>query len=329
MTDYHQEHIQVDESFENIRLDKALAIKMPDQSRARLQALIKEGHVTLNGKPVKTASSKLSTNDEITVMLPEAIDADPEPENIPLNIIYEDDDIIVISKAAGIVVHPAVGNLSGTLVNALLYHCADTLSGIGGVKRPGIVHRLDKETSGLMIVAKNDQAHHSLSDQLKDRSLSRVYTAFTWRAPTIIKGAVDEPIGRHASNRLKMAIMKSSGREAKTHYLVEKKFGEAAAQIQCKLESGRTHQIRVHMQHLKHQIIGDPLYGLVEQEARAILKRNDYDEDSIAAILDFPRQALHASEICFSHPKTEENMTFSSELPEDMRALKNHLKSIC
>jgi 23S rRNA pseudouridine1911/1915/1917 synthase len=179
------------------------------------------------------------------------------------------------------VVHPGAGNFDGTLVNALLYHCRGNLSGIGGVKRPGIVHRLDKETSGLMVVAKNDIAHQGLSEQLQDRTLSRTYVALAWRVPTLIKGTIDEPIGRHATNRLKMAIRKTSGREAVTHYHVQEKYGDIASWVECKLESGRTHQIRVHMQHIKHPLVGDPLYGLPDQEGVAYLKKAGMEPKNI------------------------------------------------
>ncbi|MEM7618628.1 MAG: RluA family pseudouridine synthase [Pseudomonadota bacterium] len=320
--------IEVPQTHHQMRLDKVLAELLPDLSRSRIKALILDGQVTINKNVKTTASFKVDSGNKIHIEIPEAVDDTPKPENILLDIVYEDDDVIVINKSANMVVHPAIGHLTGTLVNAILYHCGDSLSGIGGVKRPGIVHRLDRETSGLIVVAKNDNSHNGLSEQLKDRSLSRVYTSFAWKSPNLIKGYVDEPIGRHATNRIKMAVMKSSGREAKTHYMVTEKYGHAASQIECKLESGRTHQIRVHMQHLKNPIIGDPLYGLVAQEAAALLKRDDYDENSSQYILNFPRQALHAQKIGFIHPASGEEMAFEVDMPEDMQNLKNHLKSI-
>jgi len=328
MMDQQQEQLIITEDTSGTRLDKALANLMPDLSRSRIKDLIVAGQVGIDDKIIKTPSFKVSSGNRITVQIPDLVEADPEPENIPLNVIYEDDDLLVINKDANMVVHPAVGNSSGTLVNALLYHCGDSLSGIGGVKRPGIVHRLDKETSGLLVVAKHDQAHQGLSDQLKDRTLNRIYTAFTWRAPNLIKGKIDEPIGRHPTNRLKMAIMKSSGRDSRTHYHVQEKYGDAAAKIDCKLESGRTHQIRVHMQHIKNPIIGDPLYGLVEQESRSILSKSGYEEEIIDKVLNFPRQALHAQKIGFIHPQKGEEMAFETPLPEDIRNLENHLKSV-
>lgn len=317
----------IEEAYHEQRLDKFLATKYQDFSRARLQALILQGAVTVNGKPLKTRSFKISEGDEVTIMIPEAVDDTPKAENIPLDIVYEDDDLLVINKSADMVVHPAVGNLDGTLVNALLYHCKDSLSGIGGVKRPGIVHRLDKETSGLMVVAKNDMAHHGLSDQLKDRTLGRHYYALVWKVPRLIKGTVNEPIGRHASNRLKMAIMKSSGREAVTHYLVQEEYGEMATLIECKLESGRTHQIRVHMQHMGHPVIGDPLYGLVRQECTSLLKKADIEGEERDKVLDYPRQALHAWKIDFVHPATGDDMSFEADMPKDMLNLKNIIKT--
>ena len=317
----------VPEDFPATRLDKAIAELYPDLSRSRIKALILSEDVVVSGYCIKQVSHKVGAGDSITVTIPEAVDDTPRAENIHLDIIYEDDDLIVINKPVGLVVHPGAGNPDGTLVNALLYHCKDNLSGIGGVKRPGIVHRLDKETSGLMIVAKNDLAHQGLSNQLQDRSLSRVYTAFSWRVPTLIKGVVDQPIGRHNTNRLKMAIRTTIGREARTAYKVIEKHNDVISEIECRLDTGRTHQIRVHLQHIKHPLIGDPLYGLAAQEARAILKRGGYEDDVAEQIITFPRQALHAHEISFIHPRSEEKMTFKADFPEDMLNLKKLIKS--
>ncbi|MFA5593621.1 MAG: RluA family pseudouridine synthase [Micavibrio sp.] len=305
------------------RLDKVLADLAGDVSRTRLKALILDGQVRLNGKICINPSLKISAGDELSVVIPDAVEALPQPENIPLDIVYEDDDMLVINKAAGMVVHPGAGNVNGTMVSALLYHCGDTLSGIGGVKRPGIVHRLDKDTSGLMVVAKNDRAHNGLAAQLSDRSLSRVYTALVWKDPSPIKGTINAPIGRHLNNRLKMAVRShAAGREAITHFLREESFGGGiVALVSCALETGRTHQIRVHMQHAGHPLLGDPLYGLPAQEQRALLNRGGYDEEAIAAVLAFPRQALHASSIRFIHPVTEEEMAFESPLAEDFQTL--------
>lgn len=320
--------LTVPEGAKAMRLDKALAELHPDLSRSRLKMLIEAGDVIVSGYIIKTPSHKVNAGENITITIPPAVDDKPRPENIPLDIVYEDDDLLVINKAVGMVVHPAVGNYEGTLVNALLYHCKGNLSGIGGVKRPGIVHRLDKETSGLMVVAKNDLAHHGLSEQLKDRTLSRIYGAIVWRSPTILKGTIDFPIGRHSSNRLKMAIMMKSGREATTHYHMQEKYDEVACWVECKLESGRTHQIRVHMQHIKHPLVGDPLYGIAPQEGRALLSRAGYAEEIMDQIMAFDHQALHAQEIGFIHPRSGEEMRFLSDLPDDLQNLKNLFKSI-
>lgn len=321
-------NLSVPEGTPPTRLDKAMADLCLDLSRSRLKMLILSGDVNVSGYVIKTASHKVSGGDKIQISVPPAVDDTPKAQNVPLNIVYEDDDLLVVNKAVGLVVHPGAGNFDGTLVNALLYHCKGNLSGIGGVKRPGIVHRLDKETSGLMVVAKNDLAHQSLSEQLQDRTLSRIYSAFVWRVPTLIKGSVDMPIGRSTANRLKMAIMMKSGREAVTHYLLRHSYDAAVALVDCKLETGRTHQIRVHMQHARHPLVGDPLYGLPNQEATAMLKRSGYEDDIIEKILNFPRQALHAREIGFIHPRTGEEMHFTSELPEDLQNLKNCFDSI-
>ncbi len=316
------------EEVKPMRLDKFLAQECPDLSRARLQKLIKDGQVVVSGYIIKKPSHEISAGESIVVNIPPAEPDEIKPENIPLDIVYEDDDLLVINKAVGMVVHPGAGNWNGTLVNALLHHCQGNLSGIGGVQRPGIVHRLDKETSGLMVVAKNDAAHQGLSDQLQDRSLSRIYKAFVWRAPTLIKGKVDMPIGRDNVNRIKMAIMMNSGREAITHYHVREKYDEAASVVECKLATGRTHQIRVHMQHIKHPLIGDPLYGLPAQEGTALLKRAGFEENAINDIMAFDRQALHAAEIGFIHPLSGKEMRFSCDMPEDLQNIENILKTI-
>ena len=320
--------IQIPEDAAPSRLDKALAVACPDLSRSRLQALIKDGQVIVSGYIIKKPSYEVVSGNKISINIPPAVDDEMKAEDIPLDVIFEDDDLLVINKDVGMVVHPGAGNWDGTLVNALLHHCKGNLSGIGGVQRPGIVHRLDKETSGLIVVAKNDMAHQSLSDQLQDRSLSRIYKAFVWRAPVIIKSKVDMPIGRDNVNRIKMAIMMSSGREATTHYMLDKKYDEAASILECKLETGRTHQIRVHMQHIKHPLIGDPLYGLPNQEGRALLKRAGYESDAIDQIMAFDRQALHAAEIGFIHPRSDEQMHFKCDMPEDLQNLENCLNSI-
>lgn len=322
-----KEFFKIDEVLDGSRLDKALAISCPSLSRTRIKSLIEAGMVAVNEQEVITASVKVQYDDVLSIVVPAPVDDTPVAQNIPLDIVYEDDDLLVINKASDMVVHPGAGNPDGTLVNALLHHCAANLSGIGGVKRPGIVHRLDKETSGLIVVAKNDFAHQGLSAQLADRSLSRIYKALVWRVPNLIKGSIDAPIGRHKTNRLKMAIQFSSGRDAVTHYHVEEAIEQAMAWTTCKLESGRTHQIRVHMQHIKHPLVGDPVYGLSRQDGGVLLNKSGFDPDIRDKILDFPRQVLHAAEIGFIHPRLDEEMRFEAPFPQDIQDLKTLINS--
>ncbi|MCB1530519.1 MAG: RluA family pseudouridine synthase [Rhodospirillales bacterium] len=321
-------NITVPEGTPPQRLDKMLAQLCPDYSRSRLKMLILEGQVCSDGAVLADPNLTVEAGMSLEVRVPPPVEAAPPPEDIPLDIVFEDEHLLVINKAVGMVVHPGAGNPSGTLVNALLHYCGDSLSGIGGVARPGIVHRLDKETSGLIVVAKNDKAHQGLSDQLSDRSLSRLYTAFVWKAPVPLKGKIDQPIGRHKTQRTKMALRGERGREAVTRYHMKEQYGAAASKIECKLLTGRTHQIRVHMGYLKTPIIGDPLYGLPLQEARALLAKESCGAQQQARILAFGRQALHAGQIGFIHPVSGENMRFKAPLPEDLKNLENDLKSI-
>ena len=307
----------VDSSGAGQRADKYLSAVCADLSRSRLQALITQGEVTLNGNILK-ASVKLTEGDELIVSVPPPVPCNPEPENIPLDVVYEDGDLLVINKAAGMVVHPGAGNWTGTLVNALLHHCGDSLSGIGGVIRPGIVHRLDKETSGLMMVAKNDHAHHALAAQLSDRSLSRVYHALVLGVPMPLKGTVNRAIGRHRNNRQKMSVMSDAPRDATTHYHVLEPFGAACALVECVLQTGRTHQIRVHMEALGHSLIGDPLYGPQPTLLKSKLKKEGYNDKIIDEVAGFNRQWLHARAIAFIHPSTEEEMVFESDIPIEL-----------
>lgn len=309
------------------RLDKVLAVRFPDLSRSRLKALVLEGEVSVNDEICRDPSRKMKEGVVLSLAVPPPVESTPEPENIPLEIVYEDEALLVINKQAGLVVHPGAGNWSGTLVNALLYHCGDTLSGIGGVRRPGIVHRLDKDTTGLMVVAKSDLAHQALSAQLADRTLGRHYKALVWGRPQLSKGSVDQPIGRHPAARLKMAVNRKNGREAVTHYTVDDHYGEAASLLDCRLESGRTHQVRVHMAYIKHPLLGDPLYGLQDNAATSLLKRSGYGEEVVEDILAFPRQALHAWKLHFLHPLQDEEMTFEAPLPDDMLRLISVLES--
>lgn len=314
-------HIAIPDDYVGQRLDRTIADLCPDYSRTRLQGLIDAGECLLNGQTCSTPSRKVESGDVVVISLPPLVNAEPEPENIPLDIVFEDDDLLVINKPVGMVVHPAVGHHTGTLVNALLYHCGDSLSGINGVKRPGIVHRLDKDTSGLMMVAKNDFAHHALSEQLQDRSLSRMYLALVLGVPFPHRGRVETLIGRHPSNRLKMAVVSRGGKDAATNYSVRAEFKNTLALVECHLESGRTHQIRVHMDHLGFPLIGDPLYGAQRTKLISKLKKGGFDDDVQAQVAAFDHQALHAAEIMFIHPRIQEEMVFASDLPDDFAAL--------
>ncbi|MBU6475707.1 MAG: RluA family pseudouridine synthase, partial [Alphaproteobacteria bacterium] len=254
-----------------------------------------------------------------SVVIPPAVEPKPQAQDISLDIVYEDDDLLVINKAADMVVHPAAGNHDGTLVNALLAYCGDTLSGIGGVKRPGIVHRLDKETSGLMVVAKNDAAHQGLSKQLAARTLKRTYQAIVWGDVSPPAGRIETQIGRSKTNRKKMAVLASGGKTAVTDYKKLESFGLTASLVECRLQTGRTHQIRVHMAHIKHWLVGDPVYG--RSSAQKFLRLNKADPALSAALLDFPRQALHAAALEFVHPISETRVHLECALPEDMQGL--------
>ncbi len=308
------------------RLDKVLAELQADYSRARIQGLIHDECLALNGRVFTKASWKVSNGDRLTLTIPDAAPAEPDPEDIPLDIVYEDSDLLVINKQAGLVVHPGAGNHNGTLVNALLYHCGDELSGIGGVMRPGIVHRLDKDTTGLMVVAKNDKTHQGLAAQLEDRSLSRIYKALVLGVPMPIKGHVDMPIGRDPRNRLKMAVNVKQSKEAKTFYKVEKDIAGLFSLVECKLESGRTHQIRVHMAAIKYPLIGDPLYGPQATAVQAALRKMDKDDSIVEDILGFNRQALHAGALAFIHPLTGQGMHFESKMPSCFSNLLKNIK---
>ncbi len=312
------------------RLDQWLAGELaPDLSRSRVKALIETGAVSVNGAPVLEAKRKLRVGDVIALEVPEAAPAEPVGEDIALDILHEDYDVIVINKPAGLVVHPGNGNWTGTLVNALIHHCGDTLSGIGGVKRPGIVHRLDKDTSGVMVVAKNDRAHKALSEAFADHGLTgdleRAYLALVWGAPNRQSGTIKTFLGRSNKDRLKQAVVpegKPDARHAVTHFEVVERFGQrpdstcVASLIECRLETGRTHQIRVHMAHIGHPLIGDQDYGLAFKT-----KVNTLPEPLAGMVRAFPRQALHAYLLAFEHPATGELMEFETEMPEDMAGL--------
>ncbi len=302
-----------------VRLDKALAAAFPSLSRARLQALLAEGAIRRDGQPVSNASAKAQSG-LYAVILPPVLAATPQPEAIPLTVLFEDADLIVIDKPAGMAAHPAPGTPSGTLVNALLAHCGDSLSGIGGVARPGIVHRLDKDTSGVMVAAKSDRAHAGLSALLATHDIERTYIALTRGAPSPAKDRIQTQIGRSSSDRKKMAVLRSGGREAITDYVVEQAYGlpakptgaPMAARVACTLHTGRTHQIRVHMASKGSPILGDATYG---SGSPALPVRAAIAEAGLT------RQALHAAVLGFVHPVTGQSLRFETALPPDMAAL--------
>ncbi len=279
---------------------------MPDITRSYLQKLLKDGSVQMNGKPVK-ASTKTAVGAVIALTIPEPEEPEILPENIPLDILYEDSDVILINKPKNMVVHPAAGHYTGTLVNALMYHCRGDLSGINGVLRPGIVHRIDKDTTGVLIVCKNDRAHNALAEQLKEHSITRKYRAIVCGNLKEDEGTVDAPLGRHPQDRKKMAIVRSGGKRAVTHYRVLERFGNDTY-IECQLETGRTHQIRVHMASLGHPLLGDEIYG----RAKSPFKLEG--------------QTLHAMVLGFIHPTTGEYMEFEAPLPEYFEKLLEKLR---
>jgi len=302
-----------------VRLDKALAAAFPTLSRARLQALLAEGAVRRDGQPVTSGSAKAQAG-LYAVVMPPVVAATPQPEAIPLTVLFEDADLIVIDKAPGMAAHPAPGCETGTLVNALLAHCGDSLSGIGGVARPGIVHRLDKDTSGVMVAAKSDRAHAGLSALFATHDIERTYVALTRGAPTPEKGRIQTQIGRSSSDRKKMAVLKSGGREAITDYVVQKTFGQPAkasaaplaARVACTLHTGRTHQIRVHLASKGSPLLGDPVYGSGSPAAPV---------RAAVAEVGLTRQALHAAVLGFVHPVTGQALRFETAPPEDMQRL--------
>jgi len=318
--------VVVDAEMAGGRLDAALAKAHSVLSRSRIKDLILTGAVSIDGKPVSEPKYRLSAGETIILLAPPPEDPEPQAENIPLDILYEDDQLIVINKPVGMVVHPAPGSPNGTLVNALIYHCGESLQGIGGVKRPGIVHRLDRDTSGVMVAAKTERAHRHLSAQFADHGrtgpLHRAYIAFVWGSTETAKGSIDAPLGRDQNNRLKQTVRKD-GREAITHYMVEARFGDEGwdiTRIQCQLETGRTHQIRVHMAHIGHPLVADSVYA-----SGYATKINRLPPEVAAPIQALGRQALHAAELGFEHPVTKEEMSFEAPLPPDLEALEEAL----
>ncbi len=312
------------------RLDRVLAQRSPELSRSRLKALILAGSVTVKDAVVRDPAYHVAKGDTIIIDVPEAAPAEPQGEDIALDIVFEDDDIIVIDKPRGLVVHPAAGHASGTLVNALIAHCGSSLSGIGGVKRPGIVHRLDKDTTGLMVVAKNDHAHQSLTAQFADHGrtgpMERGYMAFVWGVPNRPRGTIDAPIDRHPHAREKMAV-RQGGREAITHFEVLSSFAgrdgkPVASLLACRLETGRTHQIRVHLAHLGHPLLGDSVYG-----AHFKTKAGQLGAEGKDTLTALGRQALHAYLLALEHPRTGELLHWEAPLPEDLLLLQRALEA--
>jgi len=312
------------------RLDRVLAARLTELSRSRLKALILAGQVEVKSAPVRDPAYHVVVGDTITIDVPEPAAPEPLPENIALQIVHEDDDLIVIDKPSGLVVHPAAGHETGTLVNALIAHCGASLSGIGGVRRPGIVHRLDKDTTGLLVAAKNDAAHQSLSAQFADHGrtgdMRRGYLAFVWGVPNRMRGTVDAPIDRHPHAREKMAV-REGGREAITHWEIVESFNGSdgkpvASLLACELETGRTHQIRVHLAHIGHPLLGDMVYG-----PHFKTKANHLGPQSQAALAALGRQALHAYLLALEHPKTGAILEWNSDFPQDLAALRDRLKA--
>jgi 23S rRNA pseudouridine1911/1915/1917 synthase len=318
--------ISVPPGAEGERIDRLLANTLPDRSRSFLKRLIEDGCLDASGEHGATIiepSYRVKPGERFLLRIPASIDPEPLGENIPLNVVFEDDDLIVINKPPGLVVHPAPGNLTGTLVNALIAHCGASLKGIGGVRRPGIVHRLDKDTSGIMVSAKTGPAHEGLTRQFADHSIERAYAAFVWGMPSPSQGTIEGNIGRSPRNRKKMAVLALGGKTALTNYRTEAAYAAGAASlVECRLETGRTHQIRVHMAHIGHAVIGDPVYGGGSTRARM----SQLSPEASDMIAGFRRQALHARLLGFEHPISGEFQQFEAALPDDLAALAQNLQ---
>jgi 23S rRNA pseudouridine1911/1915/1917 synthase len=328
VTQVRNEDVVIADAEAGERLDRVLATRIEELSRSRLKALILEGAVAIGGRTIRDPGYRVKSGETVGVAVPPPEPAEPEGEDIPLKVVFEDDHIIVIDKPRGLVVHPAGGHWTGTLVNALIAHCGDSLSGIGGVRRPGIVHRLDKDTTGLLVAAKTDRAHHSLAAQFADHgrtgALQRGYLAIVWGAPDRPKGTVNAPIERHPRARDRMAV-REGGREAITHWQLLERYEGAdgkpvASLLACRLETGRTHQIRVHMAHIGHPLLGDDAYGPGFKTKAAHLSPAGRD-----ALTALGRQALHAYLLTIEHPVTGKLLEFRSELPADLARLRNVL----
>ncbi|WP_282606726.1 RluA family pseudouridine synthase [Pelagibius sp. Alg239-R121] len=305
------------------RVDRLLVKKLPTLSRSRLQGLIITGQLSIDGKTIDNPAFRVKPGQSLVLEVPPAVPAEPEAQDIELNIVFEDPYLIVIDKPAGMVVHPAPGNLDGTLVNALIGHCGESLKGIGGVRRPGIVHRLDKDTTGLMVAAKTEAVHQALTELFAARDIERAYQALVWGRPSPEQGEIEGNIGRSPRNRKKMAVLRHGGKTALTRYRSLKSFAEGAVSlIECRLMTGRTHQIRVHLTEKGHSLIGDPVYGRASEG-----KLQRLSDDTRETIKNFNRQALHACVLGFKHPITAEKHSFQSELPPDISNLIYSLES--
>jgi 23S rRNA pseudouridine1911/1915/1917 synthase len=311
------------------RLDRVLASLLPDLSRSRLESLIDQGAVTRGGATIKDANHRVKGGETYDIAVPEAVPATPRGQDIPLIVVYEDKDLIVIDKPAGLVVHPAAGNPDGTLVNALIAHCGESLMGIGGELRPGIVHRLDKDTSGLLVAAKTERAMASLAKQFANHTIERAYHAVVWGSPRLGDGVIEGQIGRNPFDRKRMAVLRGGGKLARTRYRVIERFGPDArpfaSLVECRLETGRTHQIRVHLTHLGHPLIGDPSYGRARQAPRP---KTPAEAVAFAVAADFSRQALHAYVLGFQHPTLHKTMRFESPWPSDFALLVEALRGL-
>jgi 23S rRNA pseudouridine1911/1915/1917 synthase len=321
MSDASRHLVTIDHSAAGERLDRALTAALPDLTRSRVKALIESRRVALaDGTTVEEPSRKVKKGEQFVVDIPAPEPAEPAAQALDLDILYEDKDLLVLNKPAGLVVHPAPGNPDHTLVNALIAHCGESLSGIGGVRRPGIVHRLDKDTSGVMVVAKNDNTHTALSKLFAAHDLTRIYKVLVWGGPKMKSGTVEGPIDRHPIDRKRMAMRRSGGRHSITEWWLEERFGSAltpiASLMGAKLHTGRTHQVRVHMSHIGLPVVGDPLYGR---------KRNGPGPEALKL---FKRQALHAAVLEFIHPRTKETLSFATELPQDMKKLVAELNGV-
>ena len=317
------------ESHAGWRLDRFLATALPDFSRSRLQQLLEGGAVSAGGRTIKDANHRVKPGEDYELLVPKAAPARPQGQDIPLAVVYEDKDLIVIDKPAGLVVHPAAGNPDGTLVNALIAHCGEAALAIGGEARPGIVHRLDKDTSGLLVAAKTERAMASLAKQFANHTIERAYNAVVWGAPREASGLIESQIGRSQFDRKRMTVLRAGGKTARTRYKVLESFGPAsrplASLIECRLETGRTHQIRVHLTHLGHPLIGDPQYG----RARTAPKpRSEAEAAAFTAAASFPRQALHAFVLGFQHPSLHKTLRFESPWPADFAHLVSALKGL-